>query len=92
MGRIGWSQLGIEIAAKRRQIEQNFVLTGIGKSWVGFRLVHIQSSQPANAPPNTKILNLKTPLNYGETVADGANFELIAAAKSQQLQMHQNMQ
>ena len=40
-GRIGGSTLEIGIADKRRQIEQHFLLTGIGKSWVGFRLVPI---------------------------------------------------
>ena len=40
-GRIGGSKLDIGIAAKRRQIEQNFVLRGIGKSWVGFRLAQL---------------------------------------------------
>ena len=35
--------IDIEIAAKQRQMEQNLILTGIGKSWVGFRLVEIQT-------------------------------------------------
>ena len=34
-GRIDGPQIDIEIMAKRWQIEQNFVLRGIGKSWVG---------------------------------------------------------
>ena len=34
-GRIRGSKLDIGIAAERRQIEQNFVLTCIGKSWMG---------------------------------------------------------
>ena len=38
---VGGSKLNMGIAAKRQQIEQNFVLRGIGKSWVGFRLVRI---------------------------------------------------
>ena len=40
-GRSGGSKLDIGIAAKRQQIEQNFVLRGIGKSWVGFRLAQV---------------------------------------------------
>ena len=35
-GPIRGSKLDIGIAAKRQQMEQNFVLRGIGKSWVGF--------------------------------------------------------
>ena len=42
-GRIGGSKLDIGMVAKRRQMEQTFVLTGIGKSWVGFRLVQIST-------------------------------------------------
>ena len=34
-----------EITAKRHQIEHNVVVTGIGKSWVGFRLVWILAAQ-----------------------------------------------
>ena len=35
------SKLNIGIATKRRQIEQNNVLRGIGKSWVGFQLAQL---------------------------------------------------
>ena len=35
------SKLDTGIAAKRRHIEQHFVLSGIGKSWVVFRLAQV---------------------------------------------------
>ena len=35
---IGLLKFAIGIPAKRRQIEQNFVIRGTEKSWVGFRL------------------------------------------------------
>ena len=40
-GRIGGPLFDIGIPAKRWQIEKNFVLKGIQKSWVGFRLVQL---------------------------------------------------
>ena len=40
-GRFGGSKLTIGIAAKRKQIEHNFVLRDIGKSWVGFQLAQL---------------------------------------------------
>ena len=59
----------IGIPAKRRQIEQNVVLRGIGKSWAGILLVLIQSPNTSVIP---KIGDLKTPpSNYGQTAADG---------------------
>ena len=40
-GGIAGSKLDIGIVAKRRRIEQNVVLRGIGKSYVGFRLAQL---------------------------------------------------
>ena len=54
-GRIGGSYLDIVIAAKR-QIEQNFVLRAIVKSWVGFRLVQFRpltTQPPRLGSPNS---------------------------------------
>ena len=59
------------IRATRRQIKQNWVLRGIGKSWVGFRLVHLPNSQ--TDPQNWGSQNPSS--NYDQmvkTVADGA--------------------
>ena len=54
-GRIVGSKLEIGIAAKWRQIEQNLVLTGIGKfDW--------RESRPANTFLTPKIGDHKTPL------------------------------
>ena len=54
------SQLDIGIAVKRQQIEQNFVLRGIGKSWVGFFDWYNSNWGFAKTPPS----------NYGQTAAE----------------------
>ena len=48
----GGSTLDIGIAAKREQIEQNFVLRRIWKSWLGFRLVRILTRYHSLNPQN----------------------------------------
>ena len=69
---------------KWRQIEQNFVLRGIRKSWAGFRLVQIR----ANTALTPKIEALATSLlGYDQTVADAATLwidkrEVIAVANA----------
>ena len=57
--RIGGSKLDIGIAVKRRQIQQKFVLTGIGKSGWAFDWC---KSQPVNTPLTPKIEALRTSL------------------------------
>ena len=70
-GRIRWSKLDIGIAAKRRQIEQQFVLTG---AWA----FDWYKSQGANTPLTPKIEARKTSLlGYGQTAAYGAHFGLL---------------
>ena len=51
-------KLDIGIPVKRRQIKQNFVLRGMGKSGVGFRLVQLStpsSPYPPNWAPPSKL-------------------------------------
>ena len=48
-GRIGGPQFDIGVAAERRQIEENSVLTGIGKSWVGLLSV-VANPNPLTLP------------------------------------------
>ena len=60
----------IWIPAKRRRIEQNFVLKRIGESHVGFRSVQIPTHNTSITP---KIGDLKTfHKTYRQTVVDGA--------------------
>ena len=61
----------LHITAKRWQTAQMFVLAGIGKSCMRFRLVQIPNG--ANTPLTPKIESLRTSLlGYGQTAADGA--------------------
>ena len=53
----------------RQQIEPNFVLRGIGKALMGFWLVQISTPDTPLTPHNWGSQN--SPLNYGQTVADG---------------------
>ena len=64
------------IPAKRRQIEQNFLVIGIGKSWWAFDWYKSQ-------PVTHKIVDLKIPpSNYGQTVAVEQHFELMGVVQS----------
>ena len=68
--RIGGLLLYIGIVGKWRQSKILYFFRGIGKSWVGFRLVH---SPTLHTLLTSKIGNLRTPpLNYSQTAADGA--------------------
>ena len=59
----------IGFSAKRRQIEQIFVLRYWEVVWVGFRLAQIPT---ANTLLTAKFRDLKSPLKkYGQTAADG---------------------
>ena len=71
---IGESKLDIGIAVKGWQIEQNFVLPGIGKSWVGFRLAQLPTPYLSPNSPNPPNWGSSKTIasNYSQTIADGA--------------------
>ena len=67
----GGSKLDVGIAAKRRKIEQHFVLRGIRKSWVhGLSIGAIPNPLKLPLPQNWGSQN--PPFNYGQTAADVA--------------------
>ena len=73
----GSPKLSLQVTAKRYKTEQKLVLTGIEKSWVGFRLVQIQTPQHSLTP---KIGDLTTPFKLMEMTEQ--HFELIGVVKS----------
>ena len=63
-------KLDIRIVAKQQQIEQNFVLTGNGKSWANPNPLYCIKQLVTHHLSVSG--DLKTPLNYIQTIADGA--------------------
>ena len=53
---MGVPQSDIDIPAKRQHRQQNFVLRGIGKSWVGFRLVKVSRFRHIAFPLNPQFV------------------------------------
>ena len=69
---MGVKKLDTGISAKRQQIEQTFVLKGIGMLWLGFRLAELPTPSSSLTPQTPKLASAKTlPSNYGQTVAGG---------------------
>ena len=69
-------QFDIGIPEKRRQITHNFVLSGTGKSWVGFQLAQLPGPTP-NAPLDPHWDPNYTPSKYSQAVADGATLVIV---------------
>ena len=79
--------------AKRQQIEQNFLLRGIGKSWVGFRYVRISTCQHSLNPQNWGCENSPFKLlSNGSRWSNTLKWEALWNHCSCNLQIRQNIQ